>query len=94
MASAGLPAVARRPCDTEFRPRAHADTARGHTPPRRLSGQLPALRCDPVPAAPAAVAQHDSKRFARRSQSRRWLHFPNSIVHCRPFFRSSPTLRT
>ena len=73
---------------------AHAGTARGHTPPRRLSDQLLALRCDPVPAAPAAAPQPGSKRFARSSQSRLWLRLPNSSVQRRPFFRSRPTLRT
>ena len=85
MASGGSPPVSRRPCGTELRPRGHVGTARGHTPPRRRSGQLPALRCDPP--------QPGSKRFARSSQPKRWLHFPNSTVHCR-CFRSSPTPRT
>ena len=93
MASKGLHAVSRRPYGTVFRPRTLSGTTRRHSPPRRLSGQLPALRCEPPPAAPAA-SQPGSKRFARSSQSKRWLHVPNSSVHHHPFFHSSSTQRT
>ena len=94
MDSGSLPAESQRPFGTGFPPRAHAGTARGSTPPRRLSDQLPALRCYAVPAAPAAAPQPGSERFTRSSKSRLWLRLPNSSVHRRPCFRSRPTLRT